>query len=231
MFHILDRINFLGQNVNNFKGTFKGEKSSLAVLIELASKIENIEIQIGRTGALTPVAKIKPVNIGDGISPNKWINNIENEQLNVIDQTAGTATEIVGSSTGVHRSQVIFGSTAETIITRAEKLQNLLPATLFTGDDQDVLARLLAAFGDELDEIKAFAAQMIKGQMAQFGQLNPSKKEVEDIVARVLSNKDEVKRMSQQLTSQKLLAFYKENVKIKVKKLSYDAFVKEVYGK
>ena len=36
-------INFLGQNVNNFKGTFKGEKSSLAVLIELASKVENIE--------------------------------------------------------------------------------------------------------------------------------------------------------------------------------------------
>ena len=31
-------INFLGQNVNNFKGTFKGEKSSLAVLIELACK-------------------------------------------------------------------------------------------------------------------------------------------------------------------------------------------------
>jgi hypothetical protein len=28
------------------------------------SKIEDIEIQIGRTGALTPVAKIKPVNIG-----------------------------------------------------------------------------------------------------------------------------------------------------------------------
>ena len=36
-------INFLGQNVNNFKGTYKGEKSSLANLIELASKIENIE--------------------------------------------------------------------------------------------------------------------------------------------------------------------------------------------
>ena len=36
-------INFLGQNVNNFKGTFKGEKSSLAKLIELASKIDNID--------------------------------------------------------------------------------------------------------------------------------------------------------------------------------------------
>ena len=36
-------INFLGQNVNNFKGSYKGLKSSLAELIELASKIENIE--------------------------------------------------------------------------------------------------------------------------------------------------------------------------------------------
>jgi trigger factor len=46
-----------------------------------------------------------------------------------------------------------------------------------------------------------------------------------------LSNQDEVKRMSEQLTSQKLLDFYKEKVSCKDKKLSYDAFVKEVYGK
>ena len=81
------------------------------------------------------------------------------------------------------------------------------------------------------EELKAFAGQMIKAQMAQFGQLNPSEKEIEDIVARVLSNQDEVKRMSEQLTSQKLLNFYKENAKLKEKKISYDAFVKEVYGK
>ena len=36
-------IHFLGQNVNNFKGLYKGKKSSLAELIELAAKIENIE--------------------------------------------------------------------------------------------------------------------------------------------------------------------------------------------
>ena len=36
-------IHLLGQNVNNFKGTYKGEKSSLAKLIELIAKVENIE--------------------------------------------------------------------------------------------------------------------------------------------------------------------------------------------
>ena len=81
------------------------------------------------------------------------------------------------------------------------------------------------------EELKAYAGEMIKGQMAQFGQLNPTDKEVEDIVARVLSNQDEVKRMSEQLTSQKLLSFYKGNAKLKAKELNYDAFVKEVYGK
>lgn len=80
------------------------------------------------------------------------------------------------------------------------------------------------------DELKDFSKQMIKGQMAQFGQMNPSEKELDDIAARVLSNQEEVKRLSEQLTSQKLLAFYKENANLKVKELSYDNFVKEVYG-
>jgi trigger factor len=80
------------------------------------------------------------------------------------------------------------------------------------------------------DELKDFSKQMIKGQMAQFGQMNPSEKELDDIAARVLSNQEEVKRLSEQLTSQKLLAFYKENANLKIKELSYDNFVKEVYG-
>jgi trigger factor len=81
------------------------------------------------------------------------------------------------------------------------------------------------------EDLKAYTSEMIKAQMAQYGQMNPTEKEIEDIVARVLSNQDEVKRISEQLTSQKLLDFYKENANYKDKKLAYDAFVKEVYGK
>ncbi|AUS07261.1 trigger factor [Pseudotamlana carrageenivorans] len=81
-----------------------------------------------------------------------------------------------------------------------------------------------------MDDIKNHAKEMIKGQMAQFGQLNPSDKELEDIAARVLGNQDEARRISEQLISQKLLAVYKEKANLKVKELSYENFVKEVYG-
>jgi trigger factor len=81
-----------------------------------------------------------------------------------------------------------------------------------------------------MDEVKSYTKEMITNQMLQYGQTNPGDKELEDIVTRVLSNQDEVKRISEQLTSQKILSFFKENVNLKAKKLSYEKFVKEVYG-
>ncbi|MBQ0735140.1 trigger factor [Aquimarina celericrescens] len=79
------------------------------------------------------------------------------------------------------------------------------------------------------EELKGFAKDLIKGQMAQFGQNSPEDKELEEIAARILSNQDEVKRMSEQLMSQKLLNYYKENAKLKTKEVSFDEFIKEVY--
>ncbi|HKK12120.1 MAG TPA: trigger factor [Flavobacteriaceae bacterium] len=80
------------------------------------------------------------------------------------------------------------------------------------------------------DDIKEHAKQAVKIQMAQFGQTDPTDKELEDISARVLSNKEEVKRLSEQLMSQKLLNLYKSEVNLKVKEITYDDFVKEFYS-
>jgi trigger factor len=82
----------------------------------------------------------------------------------------------------------------------------------------------------QFDELKEFAKGFIKTQMAQFGHLDPQEEELENIAGRVLGNKDEVKRLSEQLMSQKLIKLYKEKANLKPKEVTYDDFVKEVYG-
>ena len=82
----------------------------------------------------------------------------------------------------------------------------------------------------QLDELREFAKGFIKSQMAQYGQMSPQEEELDNIANRVLGNQDEVKRLSEQLMSQKLLNLYKEKVNLKVKEVTYENFVKEVYG-
>ena len=80
------------------------------------------------------------------------------------------------------------------------------------------------------EDLKAHTAELIKKQMAQFGQLNPSDEEINGIVARVMSNQDEVKRLSEQVMGEKMLGLYKEKVSAKTKEVNYDQFIKEMYG-
>lgn len=82
----------------------------------------------------------------------------------------------------------------------------------------------------QFEELKEFAKGFIRSQMAQYGQLDPKEEDLENIAVRVLSNQDEVKRLSEQLMSQKLLSLYKEQSNLKVKEITYEDFVKEVYG-
>lgn len=79
------------------------------------------------------------------------------------------------------------------------------------------------------EELKDHSKNLIKGQMAQYGQANPSEEELDSIAARIMSNQEEVKRLSEQLNSQKLLNFFKETTKLKTKEITYDKFIKEAY--
>ena len=81
----------------------------------------------------------------------------------------------------------------------------------------------------DFDELKDYSRNMIKAQMAQFGQTNPSEEEIDGIVTRILSNKEEVTRLSDQLNTAKLLQFFKDNAKLKTKEITYDKFIKEAY--
>ena len=82
----------------------------------------------------------------------------------------------------------------------------------------------------QFEELKEFAKDFIRAQMAQYGHMDPQEEELENITARIMGNQEEVKRLSEQLMSQKMLKLYKEKANLKVKEVSYDNFIKEVYG-
>jgi len=80
------------------------------------------------------------------------------------------------------------------------------------------------------DELKAFTETLVQNQMMQYGQI-PEKEQLEGIVSNVLSNQEETRRISEQLMGDKMLKFYKEKAPLKSKKVGFDTFVKEAYGK
>ncbi len=80
------------------------------------------------------------------------------------------------------------------------------------------------------EDLKAFTTKSIRQQMAQFGQTNPSDEEVQGIVARVLANQDEVKRLSDQVVAEKLLEVFKEKANPTTKEVTYEEFIAASYG-
>jgi hypothetical protein len=80
------------------------------------------------------------------------------------------------------------------------------------------------------EDLKAFTSNAIRQQMAQFGQTNPTDEEVQGIVARVLSNQEEVKRLSDQVVAAKLLEVFKEKANPTTKEVTYEEFIAASYG-
>ena len=80
------------------------------------------------------------------------------------------------------------------------------------------------------EDLKAFTTNAIRQQMAQFGQTNPTDEEVQGIVARVLSNQEEVKKLSDQVVADKMLQLFKEKANATEKKVTYQEFIAASYG-
>jgi trigger factor len=80
------------------------------------------------------------------------------------------------------------------------------------------------------EELKEYAAVLVKNQMMQYGQI-PDQEQLDGIVSNVMSNQEETKKLSEQLMGEKMLNFFKEKAPLKIKKVGFDSFVKEAYGK
>lgn len=77
------------------------------------------------------------------------------------------------------------------------------------------------------EELTQYTKDLVKRQMAQYGQV-PEEADLDSIAARVMENKDEVQRITDQLFSEKLISFFKENLKVVEKEVSFDDFLKEL---
>jgi trigger factor len=80
------------------------------------------------------------------------------------------------------------------------------------------------------EELKDFTAVMVQKQMIQYGQ-TPEKEQLDKIISNIMSNKEETHRISEQLMGEKMLNFYKEKAPLKIKKVGFDTFIKQAYGK
>jgi len=81
-----------------------------------------------------------------------------------------------------------------------------------------------------IEEIKDELRNRIKMQMAQFGGgFEMTDEQLENIVQNMLQKEEEVRKISDQVMSKKIIDFYKENVKLKVKTVNYKKFIDEVY--
>lgn len=81
----------------------------------------------------------------------------------------------------------------------------------------------------KFEELQDYSRNQIKAQMAQYGHMDATDEEVDGVVARIMQNQEEVKRMSEQLQNEKMLQFFKDNSKLKKKELTYEEFIKEAY--
>lgn len=77
----------------------------------------------------------------------------------------------------------------------------------------------------ENDEVINYTKGLIANNYAQYGMPAPEDKELTASAMQILQNRDEANRIYDMLAENKLTVFFKENVKLNEKEISYDEFV------
>ena len=78
----------------------------------------------------------------------------------------------------------------------------------------------------EYADVENAMRNIIKEQLAMYGQANMPEEDLERIVQGSIQNQQEFQRMADQVFADKMMQAFKDNVKLKEKKLTFDEFVK-----
>lgn len=78
------------------------------------------------------------------------------------------------------------------------------------------------------EELEDYAAGYVRQQMAQFGQQSIDDEQVKSIAQSLIQDQEQAQGMSDRILNTKMIAFFKENLKLDEKAVSYDEFVKLV---
>ena len=112
--------------------------------------------------------------------------------------------------------------------------------TLYRGDSMRDFARFLnpVRYYISLLKLSFPYIQMLTGNASRndlkslflkYNFAGYSEQELNDISERILGNQDEVKRISDQLMSKKMIDLFRAEANLKNKKVSYEDFVKQAY--
>lgn len=80
-----------------------------------------------------------------------------------------------------------------------------------------------------MDDLKSYTKKLLGMQYAQYGSDLINDEFLDGVTNRVLQNQDEVKRVSEQVMTQKLLEVFKEKMNYNTKEVTYKEFVEESY--
>lgn len=129
---------------------------------EVVTKLLEVEFQVGRTGALTPVARLEPVNVAGVVVSNATLHNLDEvarKDLKIGDQVViRRAGDVIPQVTG---AVVSARNGNERPIKAPKKCPVCLAATVRDDDDADIRcsAETYACAGQTVEAIKHFAAR------------------------------------------------------------------------
>ena len=77
------------------------------------SEIIDVQIQVGRTGVLTPVARLKPVNIGGALVSNASLHNYDDIQKQVVNTSDGIVNTKEQNASNTYPDGFNFGKSTD----------------------------------------------------------------------------------------------------------------------